>query len=189
MSKRNTENHPKNNWPRLIIRLLVILGVIVAALFTLTIVAGLFYPNLFFPGNQWYNYSAEPSQYVKISLMIGTLGPQPVTVLDSDYDKVLFSFYTYDEPRVYQRFENGEQIIDIRMMTSDIYTGFPTDTYVYLPRGPNYEVTILNASFYRDQSPFTNKYSGGNITLWVDDSNHLPPESIDPNSTLISKNS
>ncbi len=71
--------------------------------------------------------------------------------------------------------DSGLEIYFRMSGSSDISPGFKSDTYVYLPRGPNYTVFASSSGSYQNESKVTNHYTGGNITLIVNDREHMPP--------------
>ncbi len=132
--------------------------------------------DYFAPPMKWYNYSCNAAPNVTIGMNLYTLGPQPITILDSDSDMINFSSYgPFCNPSIYTNTDNGRLDIYFRMSgSSDISPGFKSDTYLYLPRGPNYTVSISIWESYRNVSNVTNKYTGGNLTLYVNDPEHRP---------------
>ena len=128
---------------------------------------------------QWYNYSYEPSQNVTIEMIIHTVGPEPITILDSNSGKVTFSVFTpgYNKPEIYPDINETDMDLDFRLFgASDAYyPGIKTDTIVYLPRGPNYTMTINNGAGHPNESRIVSKYTGGNLTLWINDPKHILP--------------
>ena len=135
------------------------------------------------PDRYWHNYSYDPSPNVTIGLLIHTNGPDPVTILDSGSDKIIFSAYTYDEPAMFNTVNDSRQMIYYRLMgRSDMISGVKVDTILYLPRGPNYTVTVNNDAIYKKESNVTNNYSGGNLTLLVNEfPGHLIPYNWETN--------
>ncbi len=132
--------------------------------------------DYFAPPMQWHNYSCNASPNVTIDMFLYPLGPAPVTILDSDSGMINFSSYG---PLLYPRIstDTNDGRLDIYFSltgSSDIRPGVRSDTYVYLPRGPNYTVSIGIWESYRNESTIINKYSGGNITLWANDHEHWP---------------
>jgi hypothetical protein len=61
--------------------------------------------------------------------------------------------------------------------SSEISPGIKSDTYVYLSRGPNYTVITDSSGNLQNESEVTNSYTGGNITLMVNDWEHMPSPS------------
>lgn len=131
--------------------------------------------DYFAPPMQWYNYSCNASPNVTIGMYIYTLGPQPITILDSDSGMINFSSYgPLLFPTIHVGTNDSQLDIYFRMSgSSDISPGFKSETYVYLPRGPNYTVLISSVGDL-NKSKVTNEYTGGNLTLWVNDPEHMP---------------
>lgn len=132
--------------------------------------------DYFAPPMQWHNYSCNASPNVTIGMFLYPLGPAPVTILDSDSGLINFSSYG---PLLYPRIstDTNDGQLDIYFSltgSSDIRPGVRSDTYVYLPRGPNYTVLIGIWESYRNESNITNKYTGENLTLWANDQGHWP---------------
>lgn len=127
--------------------------------------------DYFHPPMQWYNYSYDPAPNVTIGLNIYTLGPQPITILDSDSGQINFSIYTYySGPMLNDRHNDSQLNINFLLPGTDMVTpGITVDTLVYLPHGPNYTLAIYNLG-----SPVITKYTGGNLTLWANDPDHSP---------------
>jgi hypothetical protein len=132
--------------------------------------------DYFAPPMQWNNYSCKASPNVTLSMYVYTLGPQPVTFLDSESDRINFSSYgPFLFPSINTRTNDNQLEIFFRMSgSSDIRPGFKSDTYVYLPRGPNYTVFVSSPGNYPNESRVTNNYTGGNITLVVNDHERMP---------------
>jgi hypothetical protein len=132
--------------------------------------------DYFAPPMKWYNYSCNAAPNVTIGMNLYTLGPQPIMILDSDSDMINFSSYgPFCNPTISTRANDSQLDIYFRMSgSSDINPGFKSDTYLYLPRGPNYTVSISIWESYRNVSNVTNKFTGGNLTLYVNDPEHRP---------------
>ncbi len=82
---------------------------------------------------------------VVTNMNIFTLGPDPVTILDSDSGKINVSLYSYKNPNVYTSSNSSQVEINVGFTgSSEVTPGVITDTYVYLPQGPEYTVTIRN---------------------------------------------
>jgi hypothetical protein len=72
--------------------------------------------------------------------------------------------------------DNRQKIYYRLMGRSDMISGVKVDTILYLPGGPNYTVTVNYDALHHKDSNVTNNYSGGNLTLWINDlPEHLIP--------------
>lgn len=143
--------------------------------------------DYFAPPMKWYNYSCSAVPNVTIGMYIYTLGPSPVTILDSDSGMINFSSYgPFISPWINTQTNDSHLDIYFRMTgSSDIQPGFKSDTYVYLPQGPNYTVTIGIWETYRNVSNVTNEYTGGNLTLWINNQEHWPEPQNYPTLTPL----
>ena len=126
------------------------------------------------PPMEWYNYSYEPAKNVTIEINLITLGPDPVTILPADSRKINLSVHTYhiDEPHTYSKVNDSSLDIRMGLMSWSDGPSVKTDTLLYLPQGSNYTVTIRNGWSHMNQSGVVTKYTGGNLTLWVNDPEH-----------------
>lgn len=124
---------------------------------------------------RWSNYSCNASPNVTIEMYCYTLGLRPTTILDSDSDGINFSVYSFGSPVIY--IDTNDSQTDLYFWLSDfsdIRPGTISDMYVYLPQGPSYNFTINNLGANRSENKVSNNYSGGNLTLWVNDPQHEP---------------
>lgn len=117
----------------------------------------------------WYNNSSDIAPNVTIGIDLQTTGPKPVTILDSGSDKINFSLYHCYPPQCSRSVNDTGEMINYHVWSFDNAGNAIADLYVYLPRGPNYTIMIVQA-FTRE--PVVNRYSGGNLTLWVNDPDH-----------------
>lgn len=127
-----------------------------------------------FPPMKWFNYSYDPAENVAIEINLVTLGPDPVTILTSDSGQINLSMHTFyiDEPYTYSEANGSSRDIRLGLMSWSDGPSVKTDTLLYLPEGPNYTVTIRNGWTRPNQSDVVAKYTGGNLTLWVNDPEH-----------------
>lgn len=131
--------------------------------------------DYFRPPMQWYNYSFDPEENVTIGMHIYNLGVEPVTIHNSDMEKITLSAYSYDDPGVYEtREDNQLNIFYVQPGREEVEPTIKTDNIVYLPRGPNYTIVISNGGYASFESPVIVRYTGGNLTLWVNNPDHLP---------------
>lgn len=115
----------------------------------------------------WYNNSTDSAPNVTIGLDFQTTGPKPVTILDSDSDKINFSLYHCYSPGLYRSVNASGELLYYQVWSFDNAGLSVADLYVYLPRGPNY--TIIVSQGYGNERPVVNKYTGGNLTLLVNE--------------------
>jgi hypothetical protein len=120
----------------------------------------------------WYNNSYDTAPNVTIGIDFQTTGPAPVTILDTESDKINISLYHPLHPGPSRKVNDTGEIIYYRVWSFDNANNAVADLYVYLPRGPNY--TIMITQGYGNGGTVVNKYSGGNLTLWVNDPAHSP---------------
>jgi hypothetical protein len=119
----------------------------------------------------WYNNSTDIMPNVIIGLDLQTTGPKPVTILDSDSDKINFSLYHCYPPHLYRSVNDTGEMLHYQVWSFDNAGNAIADLYLYLPRGPNY--TILVGQGYGNQRPVVNKYTGGNLTLLDNGVGHI----------------
>jgi hypothetical protein len=119
----------------------------------------------------WYNNSTDIASNITIGLDLQTTGPKPVTILDSDSDKINFSLYHCRSPSLYRSLNGTDERLYYQVWSFDNAGLAVADLYVYLPRGPNY--TIIVSQGYGNQRPVVNKYTGGNLTLLVNENTNI----------------
>jgi hypothetical protein len=122
--------------------------------------------------DQWYNKSFEAAPNMTIGFMVWNMGAEPVTILDSDSDKINVSIRYVISPNYWLAENDSRTILYINLDGSDVYPGYDSETIVYLPQGNNFTVWISGAEYPGRESPVVSRYSGNNFTLWVRDANH-----------------
>ncbi|MDP3563596.1 MAG: hypothetical protein Q8R70_03820 [Methanoregula sp.] len=124
----------------------------------------------------WTNETVSSSPNTTLNLRVDTLGPARITVLDSDSDVIGIAVNYCADPAVKYR-ETRERLYINAFVTSphDATKNVVADILVSLPGNTNYTMNIWNQQY----TPVTNQYTGGNLTLWTNHGEHLPPTQID----------
>jgi hypothetical protein len=114
-----------------------------------------------------YTYSTVPSSDVTLDLSINNSGHAALTILDSEDGMVKFMEYIpgSGNPRFIMQDDN-ERLYGYLRIDSNIRN---VESIVYLPEGPSYNVTITCRDFNDIKGSTVNRYTGGNLTLWVND--------------------
>lgn len=121
---------------------------------------------------QWYNKSFEAAPNMIIGIMLWNMGAEPVTILDSNSDKINVSIKYVISPNNWLAENDSCTILYLNLDGSDVYPGYNSETIVYLPRGNNYTMMISGVEYPGRESPVVSRYSGSDFTLWVNDRNH-----------------
>lgn len=116
-------------------------------------------------GTKWNNNSFIPSSNVTLVILLNTTGPQQVTILDSDSGMATISMRSATWPQLYLGKNDDRLNVDIRLNQTYDRARVKADTYVYLPRGPDYHLTLIGRDLAIDGGRVINKYSGGNLTI------------------------
>jgi hypothetical protein len=119
------------------------------------------------PDQKWHNYTFVPSSEVTIGILINTTGPAPVTILDSGSSAINIALRAVARPQLYLQTDNEETQIYLRLDRLYDYSGAKAETFVYLPHGPIYNITIVTMTSNKNDSKVVNSYSGGNLNLRV----------------------
>ena len=124
----------------------------------------------------WTNETISPSRNTTLNLRVDTLGPAPITVLDSDSDVIRIAVNYCADPAIKHR-ETRERLYINAFVTSphDATQNAAADILVFLPAETNYTMNIRNQQY----TPVTNRYTGRNLTLWINQGDHPPPNQID----------
>jgi hypothetical protein len=116
---------------------------------------------------QWYNTSINGTTYVVLGLDVETVAPKSITILDSDSDQIGLSLYYSSSPKIYRTVNNDSSEVLFRIWTWDQHPTVKPDLFVYLPRGLN--CTLVANQVFGSENQIINRYSEGNLTLYVND--------------------
>jgi hypothetical protein len=116
---------------------------------------------------QWYNTSINGTTYAVLGLDVETVASKSITILDSDSDQIGLSLYYCSSPKIYRTVNNDSSEILFRIWTWDNYPTVKPELYIYLPRGLN--CTIVANQVFGSENQVINRYSEGNLTLYVND--------------------
>lgn len=123
-------------------------------------------------GTEAYTYQTLPSPNVDLSISINynTTGRGALTLLNS-VDKMI----TLKVASKSSANSGFWMLRENELLRADLRINWISNDYgtlVYLPAGPSYNVTINCRDFASVKSGTVNKYTGGNLTLWVNDTVH-----------------
>ncbi|WP_424359066.1 hypothetical protein [Methanocella sp. MCL-LM] len=159
------------------------LGKTCAALSVFTIVVALAGCVCLGPLNypkHWYNASFDPAPDNTINIRVMALGDSPIKIVEEHSDQISIAICYYI-PAKFDHHLSGDnlEIVASAMYDNDWTQGVGADVYIYLPKNGNYTLNIYNmaadnSSVYRKNSQITVEYAG-NVTVWVNDYEHLPP--------------
>lgn len=117
---------------------------------------------------KWYHYSLLPSSNTTMVIVINTTGPQQVTIQNSSSDMATISMYCVPRPGFYQRNDDGNTAFEMRLNGTS-HDSVKVDTFIYLPRGYDYQVILSGRNLDEDRSKIVNQYGSENLTIRVDD--------------------
>jgi hypothetical protein len=146
------------------------LKIVIASLIVLLVaIAGCYYVLTNW-GMQVYTYSTAPSSDVTLGISINNTGRAALTILDSRDGMIKFTEYIHGSgiPRFFMQ-DDSERLYGNLRIDSNIRD---FESFMYLPAGPSYNMTITCSDFKKIENNMVNKYTGGNLTLWVNDTVH-----------------
>lgn len=116
-----------------------------------------------------YAFTTIPSSDVNLSVSINDTGHRALTILDSSERMIAFKVYSQrGSPKFFMQRDSERLRADLQLF----YNPHDFETFIYLPAGPSYNVTITCRDFDKIKSSIVIKYRGGNLTLWVNDTVH-----------------
>jgi hypothetical protein len=149
--------------PRVILRLTLLIIIVLAVIVIYVVYIGPSHEH----DTKWYNFSFLPSPDTTMVIVINSTGPQQLTILNSSSDMATISMYCAPGPSVYQRNDDDSTSVEFRQNYT--YDRVKVDTFVYLPRGYDYQVILSGRNLNEDRSKIVNKYGSDNLTIRVDD--------------------